>query len=242
MRRSTVPRLLPRTERIAAADDSHCETVTTDAESRPRPGALPQRAGSMTLAGLVAHRASLTPDALLVVDDRDRCLTASEFQQEAARVAARLTELAVLPGQLVSWIMPTGIDALLVMVGLSVVGAVQNPIIPMYGPREVGHIFREAGVDVVVSVKSHRSTDYERMINELGAAGSQRLGWSLSSRCWADSEHRRRRAREERAPTSLPRAPGGSSTPRDRRDCRRGCSIPTPPSSPLRLRWPIASR
>jgi acyl-CoA synthetase (AMP-forming)/AMP-acid ligase II len=147
--------------------------VTTNAESGPQSGALPLRAGATTLAGLVAHRASETPDALLVTDDRDRCLTALEFQQEAARVAAHLAKLNVFPGQLVSWIMPTGIDALLVMVGLSTVGAVQNPIIPMYGPREIGHIFREAGVDAVVSVKSHRSMDYERMINDLVAPASQ---------------------------------------------------------------------
>ena len=124
----------------------------------------------MSLAGLVAGRASATPDALLVADDRDRCLTALEFQQEAAKVAAHLAKLKVRPGQLVSWIMPTGVDALLVMVGLAVVGAVQNPIIPMYGSREIGHIFREADVDAVVSVPSHRSTDYAQMIDELVAA------------------------------------------------------------------------
>ncbi len=126
----------------------------------------------MTLAALVADRASETPDALLLTDDRDRGLTASEFQQEAALVAVNLAKLNIFPGQLVSWIMPTGIDALLVMVGLSMVGAVQNPIIPMYGPREIGHIFREAGVDAVVSVTSHRSTDYERLIDDLVDATS----------------------------------------------------------------------
>ena len=111
---------------------------------------------------------------MLVADDRDRCLTALEFHQECARVAANLTDLEVGAGQLVSWIMPTGIDALLVMVGLSAVGAVQNPIIPMYGAREIGHIFREASVDVVISVQSHRSTDYGAMIAGLVDAASDR--------------------------------------------------------------------
>ena len=135
----------------------------------PRSPAVP-----VTLAGLVAHRASASPDALLIADDGDRGLTALEFQQESAQVAANLEKLNVSPGQLVSWIMPTGIDALLIMVGLSAVGAVQNPIIPMYGKREIGHIFREASVDAVVSVKSHRGTDYERLIEEIIGPGSER--------------------------------------------------------------------
>lgn len=121
----------------------------------------------MTLAGLVAHRASATPEGLLVADDRDRRLTAAEFLEECTRVAANLERLGVGSGHLVSWIMPTGIDALLIMVGLSSVGAVQNPIIPMYGKREIGHIFREASVDAVVSLESHRNTDYRRMLGEL---------------------------------------------------------------------------
>jgi cyclohexanecarboxylate-CoA ligase len=54
------------------------------------------------------------------------------------------------------------------------VGAVQNPIIPMYGAREIGHIFREASVDVVISVQSHRSTDYGAMIPGLVDAASDR--------------------------------------------------------------------
>jgi acyl-coenzyme A synthetase/AMP-(fatty) acid ligase len=74
----------------------------------------------------------------------------------------------------VSWIIPTEIDAVLIMVGVSVVGAVQNPIIPMYGKRELGHIFREASVDAVVSVRSHRGTDYKRLIEEVIGTGSDR--------------------------------------------------------------------
>ncbi len=127
-----------------------------------------------SLVELVAYRARETPHALLVADDRDRRLTALEFHEECTRVAANLKDLEVRAGQLVSWIMPTGIDALLVMVGLSAVRAVQNPIIPMYGAREIGHIFREASVDAVISVQSHRRTDYEAMITGLVDAASAR--------------------------------------------------------------------
>ena len=146
----------------------------TRAEPATRPASPTVAEAPGALVELVAYRARETPQALLVADDRDRCLTALEFHQECARVAANLTDLEVGAGQLVSWIMSTGIDALLVMVGLSAVGAVQNPIIPMYGAREIGHIFREASVDVVISVQSHRSTDYGAMIAGLVDAASDR--------------------------------------------------------------------
>lgn len=112
----------------------------TRAEPATRPASPTVAEAPGSLVELVAYRAREAPQALLVADDRDRCLTALEFHQECARVAANLTDLEVGAGQLVSWIMPTGIDALLVMVGLSTVGAVQNPIIPMYGARDRPHL------------------------------------------------------------------------------------------------------
>jgi hypothetical protein len=56
----------------------------------------------MTLAALVAQRASATSDALLIADDRDRCLTALEFQ--SVRVAANLEKPT-------SWIALASCDA-----------------------------------------------------------------------------------------------------------------------------------
>ena len=77
----------------------------------------------------------------------------------------------VRPGQLVSWIMPTGVDALLVMVGLAVVGAVQNPIIPMYGSRgrSVTSSGRPTSMPWCPCRRTGRRTTRE-MIDELVAA------------------------------------------------------------------------
>ncbi len=51
-----------------------------------------------------------------------------------------------------SWILPTGIDALVLAAALARLAAVQNPIIPIYREREVGHIVDEASVDVLIVV------------------------------------------------------------------------------------------
>ncbi len=113
-----------------------------------------------SLNALVDARAEATPDRVLMVDDKGRRLTSRAFRDESLRVAAVLRLLGIGEGTLVSWILPTGIDALVVMAALSRLGAVQNPIIPIYREREVGHIVDEADVDVLVVIPEWRGFDY----------------------------------------------------------------------------------
>ena len=113
-----------------------------------------------SLNALVDARAEATPDRVLMVDDKGRRLTSRAFRDESLRVAVVLRLLGIGEGTLVSWILPTGIDALVVMAALSRLGAVQNPIIPIYREREVGHIVDEADVDVLVVIPEWRGFDY----------------------------------------------------------------------------------
>jgi acyl-CoA synthetase (AMP-forming)/AMP-acid ligase II len=120
-----------------------------------------------SLVGLVDARAEQSPDDLLFVDDRGRQMTCGEFRVESHRLANRLVGLGVGPDSLVSWILPTTIEALVVMVALSRLGAVQNPIIPMYREREIGHIVDEASVDAMIVVRSWADFDYKAMTDAL---------------------------------------------------------------------------
>ena len=119
--------------------------------------------GQTTLVALVEARARATPEAVLLVDDAGRRMTCGELSRESERVAVHLSRMGVGAGSVVSWILPTGIDAVVVMVALSRLGTIQNPIIPMYGAREVGHIVREASVDAIIQSGSHKGTDYRRL-------------------------------------------------------------------------------
>ena len=122
-----------------------------------------------SLVDLVDARAGQSPDDLLFVDDRGRQMTCREFQAESHRVANRLVGLGVGPDLLVSWILPTTIEALVVMVALSRLGAVQNPIIPMYREREISHILDEASVDAMIVIRSWADFDYKAMTDALSA-------------------------------------------------------------------------
>jgi acyl-CoA synthetase (AMP-forming)/AMP-acid ligase II len=125
-----------------------------------------------SLDALLEARVRATPDEILVVDDKGRRLTCAEFLKESDRLTALLGALGISRGTTVSWILPTGIDTLLVMVALSRLEAVQNPIVPLYREREIGHILREASPEVVLVGPPQRGTDYATMVRDLVAPGS----------------------------------------------------------------------
>ena len=122
-----------------------------------------------TLWGVLEARVALTPDELLFVDEAGRRVTFAQFRDAAARTAAGLYERGIGPDDVVSWILPTAIDTFVVMAALSRLSVVQNPIVPMYREREIGHIVDEAGVDVLVVTPPWRGVDYPAMARSIAA-------------------------------------------------------------------------
>jgi acyl-CoA synthetase (AMP-forming)/AMP-acid ligase II len=113
-----------------------------------------------SLNDLVDARSAATPERTLLVDDKGGRLSCRVYRDESIRVARVLGGFGIGEGTLVSWILPTGIDALVLAAALSRLGAIQNPIIPIYREREVAHIVDEASVDVLVVTPEWRGFDY----------------------------------------------------------------------------------
>jgi acyl-CoA synthetase (AMP-forming)/AMP-acid ligase II len=118
---------------------------------------------------LVAARAALTPDAPVLVDERDRALTFGEYRDAAERVAAGLVALGVGSGSRVSWQLPTALEAVVLMGALARVGAVQNPIIPVLREREVEFITRQASTTLLVVPGTWRRFDHAAMAHDVAA-------------------------------------------------------------------------
>lgn len=75
-----------------------------------------------------------------------------------ARLAARSDEVAraltgggVRPGNVVSWMLPTGPDAIAVAAAVWRIGAVSSPIVPVYGPREIAAVLDQVGPTALVT-------------------------------------------------------------------------------------------
>ncbi len=112
---------------------------------------------------LVVERANATPDALFAVDERGDTLTFAAYRDRAERCAAGLQVLGISSGTVVSWQLPTTLDALVLIAALARLGAVQNPILPILREREVGFITRQTGARFLFVPRVFRGFDFEEM-------------------------------------------------------------------------------
>jgi cyclohexanecarboxylate-CoA ligase len=116
---------------------------------------------------LIVRRADETPDREMAVDETGRRLTFGEYRDRCERVAAGLAAQGVGDGTVVSWVQPTTLEAMVLFGALRRLGAVQNPILPIYREREVGFIVRQAGSKILVVPPVWRGFDYRAMAEEV---------------------------------------------------------------------------
>ncbi|MGH8982896.1 MAG: AMP-binding protein [Acidimicrobiia bacterium] len=112
---------------------------------------------------LIERRAAATPDALLGIDEDDRALTFGEYRAAAERAAGGLAELGVGEGTPVSWQLPTWFESMVLVGALARLGAVQNPILPIYREREVGFVTHQTGAELLVVPSLWKGFDFEGM-------------------------------------------------------------------------------
>ncbi|WP_326635233.1 AMP-binding protein [Streptosporangium sp. NBC_01755] len=116
--------------------------------------------------GFVAEAARVRPDTVAVVDGA-RTLTYRELEHSVQAVAAGLAELGVRRGEVVSWQLPNWYEAVVLHHAVLRLGAVSNPIIPIYRQREVRYILAQAESRVVVVPGTFRGFDYPDMVAQL---------------------------------------------------------------------------
>ncbi len=121
---------------------------------------------------LIEKRVAATPDAAFAIDDAGRRLSFAEYGDAALRCAAGLHALGVGEGTRISWQLPTTVDALVLCGALSRLGAVQNPILPIYREREVGFAVNQLGSSFLVVPGVFRGFDHTEMARELVAGQS----------------------------------------------------------------------
>jgi acyl-CoA synthetase (AMP-forming)/AMP-acid ligase II len=124
---------------------------------------------------LIAGRAAASPDAVMLRDDLGRSLTFAEYVDRAERVAAALRDQGAGPGTVVSWQLPTSVEAVVLMGALARLNAVQNPILPILRDAEVGTIVSQVAPDLVIVPARWRGFDHEAMARRLLAGTAARI-------------------------------------------------------------------
>ncbi|MFN2545022.1 MAG: AMP-binding protein [Actinomycetota bacterium] len=112
---------------------------------------------------LIERRAERTPNATTAVDERGRALTFQRLKDEAERAAAGLHAMGIGEGSVVSWQLPTWNASVILVAALARLGAVQNPILPIYRERELSFILRQAGTRLFVVPSTFRDVDFAEM-------------------------------------------------------------------------------
>ena len=121
-----------------------------------------------TLWELIEARATATPDAHMARDEQGRTLTFGHYRTWCEQVAAGLAQqYGVGEGSRVSWILPSRFEALVLTGALSRLGAVQNPILPIYRHREVGFITTQSAASLLVVPGTFRNFDFAAMADEI---------------------------------------------------------------------------
>ena len=124
---------------------------------------------------LVERRAAATPDGLAAVDEDGRTLTWAESKAAAEVAAAGLARMGIGTGDVVSWQLPTWLEAKVLVLALARLGAIQNPMLPIYREREVGFVTRQAKSKLLVVPSTWSGFDFEAMARgiaeQIGAEG-----------------------------------------------------------------------
>ncbi|MCU0310489.1 MAG: AMP-binding protein [Acidimicrobiales bacterium] len=122
-----------------------------------------------TMWELVEARAALTPDVAVLLDGDDREVTFAELRDRAERVAAGLAGLGIGRGTRVTWQLPTRIETVLTCLALARLGAVQNPIIPIYRDREVGFVIAQTEAEFFLVPGTWKGFDFVEMAGRIAA-------------------------------------------------------------------------
>jgi acyl-CoA synthetase (AMP-forming)/AMP-acid ligase II len=85
--------------------------------------------------------------------------TAGDIRERARRFAGGLVALGVHPGDVVSYQLPNRVEALVVLYGTAMAGAVLVPIVHFYGPKELAFILEQSGAVLHVTSATQGGMD-----------------------------------------------------------------------------------
>src|SRR5690348_1909091 len=162
-----------------------------------------------TYWGLVEEAARAHPERIVLVDDYRRSLTNAELRDAAERTAAALAQRGIRDGTVVSWQLPTTLETMVVMVALTRLGAVQNPVLPIWRESELRYLTKQLDTDVLIVPGLWRNFDYTALARQL--ADEQTMSITVIDHGAPIADGLRLPADD---PATLPPAPSSGEDPR----------------------------
>lgn len=116
---------------------------------------------------LVESAAREHPERVVLIDDFGRSLTCEQLHAAALATAAALAEQGVVAGAVVSWQLPTTLETMVVMTALTRLGAIQNPILPIWRESEVRFATTQLGTEFLIVPGVWRDYDHVALADDL---------------------------------------------------------------------------
>ncbi|GIX49513.1 MAG: cyclohexanecarboxylate-CoA ligase [Candidatus Tectimicrobiota bacterium] len=119
-----------------------------------------------TICSYLDAAARRYPHKTAIVDPFGR-LTYAELVRLVDRLALAFLDMGLGPGDVVSFQLPNWHQFVVIQYALSRIGAVGNPLIPIYRQRELRFMLRLAEAKVMIIPHTFRGFDYTAMMREL---------------------------------------------------------------------------
>ena len=111
---------------------------------------------------LIERRAELTPDRTMLFAG-DRSVSFAEYRELVERAAAGWHALGVRAGVHVSWQLPTWVESAVLVGALCRLGAIQNPMLPIYRHREISFITQQLGTQFLITPSTWNNFDFQAL-------------------------------------------------------------------------------
>jgi cyclohexanecarboxylate-CoA ligase len=122
--------------------------------------------GTDTIADALARTAARLPRKPAIVDGSRR-ITFAELVERSTALARALHARGLRPGDTVAYQLPNWSEAVTIVHAVWALGAIANPLLPAYGPRETEFILREAGARAIFIPGKLRRVDHRGMLETL---------------------------------------------------------------------------
>ena len=127
---------------------------------------MPMLDGARSLWELIEQRVAATPDRVML-HDGDRRTTFADYQAMVERAAAGLHAMGIGADDHVSWQLPTWTESAVLVGALGRLGAIQNPMLPIYRYREVSFIAKQTGCKLLITPSVWNNFDYAALAEQV---------------------------------------------------------------------------
>ncbi len=121
-----------------------------------------------TVWELIERRTKATPERVML-HAGDRAVTFVEYHDMVERAAAGWAAAGFAEGTHVSWQLPTWVESAVLVGALCRIGAIQNPMLPIYRHKEIAFITGQLGTRFLITPSSWNNFDFAALANEVAA-------------------------------------------------------------------------